>query len=639
MAEKSVIGQISIFDYLDVPALAPVNVKKAPKRGADSQACLDYLKKGEYLTSLAREAFEKRLSLHSLGELDERLCRLNLSKADSLEKTVSKIAQVMIRPMLTAIGDFESDDNYALLKSSIDYDFDIAPIDMGGNEGQLPAVKMLRYLYRKSSDVIRLTLREDGYPDLVVYGYKGFSHQGKKCRNSLLKDGTCVSDIAVILARLLCYTKFMRAMEDDALRNVIVNTIKDLELLSFDDIFRRGNNVPSRYSGMSVTELLTDSRTRAHVTLPARKIDRVSDAYVDYFFDRASLSKDDFLSSANCSDRDTCILNNESWDAGKRPFRYILTKYMGWSMFIDEPEDAWDHGLGRIRYNDVLYRIEEMHMDNEKIPSAWALPFGFGNGFDHFVDLVVAPCIHAVCAHDLKVSKEKSSFLKKAVEHARAYQDKKNIPERIVKEMMDSSFNKYFGYVEFDPSCDTEKIALIAEEFGSFHDAYLGKLDTGSVFLRFRRLGNHRAGGVYYPSVKCICVDLQNPDSMMHEYGHCIDHIEGKGCMLSESKDFYGVYKTYVKELDDRLWAEGRLNELKQSKAKYNYDYYVKPTEVFARCFEMYVVHTLGFASSICKRDMDESFAYPATEKLMEKIDPYFKELFSHYNNDADIAA
>ena len=62
--------------------------------------------------------------------------------------------------------------------------------------------------------------------------------------------------------------------------------------------------------------------------------------------------------------------------------------------------------------------------------------------------------------------------------------------------------------------------------------------------------------------------------------------------------------------------------------SKYNYEYYTMPTEVFARCGEMYLIRTLKIKNSLVKMDGGLDYVYPDNAELMECINKYFGEVF-----------
>lgn len=225
---------------------------------------------------------------------------------------------------------------------------------------------------------------------------------------------------------------------------------------------------------------------------------------------------------------------------------------------------------------------------------------------------------------DYDMEKEASKMDKElSREHAKSFQTKRNIPYKTVRAMSRSDFNDYFGYVEFDEECDHSLMRELCMEYKAFCNA-LGIGKYPEVSLRFRKLGNHKASGLYYPSLKCLCVDVRSPESMAHEVGHMLDYHFGS---LSTKYSFQKIYDKYENLLKDyqQKSSEEEQKVLKGS-SKYNLKYYLQPTEVFARCFEMYVVRTRNIDNSLCRPG---GFAYPEDETLLALIGEYFNELFS----------
>ena len=111
---------------------------------------------------------------------------------------------------------------------------------------------------------------------------------------------------------------------------------------------------------------------------------------------------------------------------------------------------------------------------------------------------------------------------------------------------------------------------------------------------------------------------------MAHEVGHMIDYHNGS---LSKKYSFQKIYDRYEYLLKEyqKKGSETEKKVLKGS-SKYNLKYYLQPTEVFARCFEMYVVRTRNIDNSLCRPG---GFAYPEDEALMMLIKGYFDELFA----------
>lgn len=229
-----------------------------------------------------------------------------------------------------------------------------------------------------------------------------------------------------------------------------------------------------------------------------------------------------------------------------------------------------------------------------------------------------------------KDRKELNKELKELEQVGRAdvYQTKKNIPEKYKEAMQNSSFNETFGFVEIDAECDLNLIREIEREFLALkEDGFLKEQDCKSIAIRFRKLHRYRADGLYFPGLRCLCVDVRNPSTFVHEAFHLVDFERGN---LSMGYAFQPVRQEYERILRDGVNnAPGGLKKTLMGTSKYNLDYYLKPTEVFARCGEIYMTRIRGIKNSLCRPDA--GFAYPereGNEKLYELIAGYYPALF-----------
>lgn len=231
------------------------------------------------------------------------------------------------------------------------------------------------------------------------------------------------------------------------------------------------------------------------------------------------------------------------------------------------------------------------------------------------------------CKNEAKMEKELSG------DYAKSFQTKKNIPQKCIQAMSKSGFNEYFGYVEFDEECDLALMEELYREYRAFAKE-LGIQKYPEVSLRFRKLGNHKASGLYYYILKCLCVDVRSPGSMVHEVGHAIDYHLGH---ISAQYAFQGIYDRYEQLLTQYTKTDKSPQaEILKGKTKYNLQYYLMPTEVFARCFEMYVVRIRGIDNSLCKPEA--GFAYPEDEKLKELIKKFYDEILGEASKDEGAA-
>lgn len=232
--------------------------------------------------------------------------------------------------------------------------------------------------------------------------------------------------------------------------------------------------------------------------------------------------------------------------------------------------------------------------------------------------------------------KKRRSYLKDlASSAARVYETKKNISEKYIRAMKRSRFNEMFGYVEFDTDCELKLIAEIEKEFLGFCQEYFSNAFGDRSFMdhaiRFRKLGRHHAWGLYFPTLQCLCVDIRHPGSFIHEFLHMIDFASenpGSGYRtLSERHSFYEIRTRYEACLR-KFVKEEKTNPVAvqlMGNTKYNLDYYLEPTEIFARCGEIFFRRILNVSSSLLNECYD--FCYPTDPKLEEAITRYYQEL------------
>lgn len=177
-------------------------------------------------------------------------------------------------------------------------------------------------------------------------------------------------------------------------------------------------------------------------------------------------------------------------------------------------------------------------------------------------------------------------------------------------------------------------IKKMEELYKQFEDVckFVGLKMHDEVSLRFRKLGNHKASGLYYFFLKCLCVDVRCPSSFAHEMFHMIDYENGN---LSRKAGFYYVSELYKRAFEEEVQKDSVLSKQLGGKTKYNREYYLQSSEIFARCGEIYLTRICGFDNSVVKPDTDQcGFAYPSDELLEQKIKEYFNKLFNKRTNE-----
>jgi len=182
--------------------------------------------------------------------------------------------------------------------------------------------------------------------------------------------------------------------------------------------------------------------------------------------------------------------------------------------------------------------------------------------------------------------------------------------------MNNNKFLENFSYVELDSDTDLNKFKLVENEFLRIRRLFsMDKVEKAE--LRLRKLGKHRALGLYYPTLKCLCVDITSPSSFMHEFGHHLDYTSSSK-PLSLQYDFRNIIRGYTVRYDIQKGDDPYLSKKRS--------YFLTPTEIFARTFEMYLVNQ-GVSTSLLKDkdDMKINNGYPDMDnEFISLINSYY---------------
>lgn len=228
-----------------------------------------------------------------------------------------------------------------------------------------------------------------------------------------------------------------------------------------------------------------------------------------------------------------------------------------------------------------------------------------------------------------QLRKEMSEKLKgESSSYARSYETKKNIHKYIQEAMENNQFAKEgnnFKFVEIDNDVDLDLFKIIESEYQEIVSNGTLPVLPAPITLRFRKLGKlkagngSRVGGVYYPELKTLCVDISNESSFIHEYGHALDFEYAYNKEnLSKEKEFAPIVDAY-------------RNELKKHYSGADFTYFSMEEEVFARAFEIYLNNKLNTNGRLRKSEekLKESPEYSSFEGLENQIITYFKNIFS----------
>lgn len=642
--QQQIPGQVTLNDLLAELAQKAQQVTKktvtefASAKERVMESAEDYLQKGERLTSLAREKFERVLKTYAFGKTEQELYSIDIPSIGRSEKFVADIAKKVVRPLLRQMQTFAPDEPAMQeLDALIEIPFTLKGYkDFNDAEKGTTACYVLTHHDKKTADVVCLSIYEKGWRKIDLYGYRCYKHSSRKTKNSMFtRDHSLVCDVAQVLSYLICLTMFDRALRDEEVRPIFQEKWEAhnswISGIDVDEFKCRGSREHLKACMDKIIEAVTTNPGK--IQLPCMRWLRPQDASVKLFQELTGIEDVEILDIEQRRAMDRNKVN-------ENPGYLVIDHHLDAFLYHLDPLRAYDADI-EISYNRLLQRrpSAEDPKCTENIPDAWGLPSLYKPQYEDLWPLVYI-ALEALWEKKSAAAKTAAylhSLAGKGKDHAKSWQTKKNIPAKVVTAMQASEFNSYFGYVEFDEDVDLSKAGEIADEFIAFKETYLPGFCAEEVTLRFRRLGNHKASGLYYPNIGCLCVDINNPSSFIHEYGHCIDREAQEGSTaLSDKPEFHTVYSKYRRLLIDNADKEVGLKKRLNGKSKYNLDYYLLHTESFARCFEMYVTRTLGMSNSICKPVEEDSFAYPNDEKLMELIDGYFGQLFMTLNGQAE---
>lgn len=233
--------------------------------------------------------------------------------------------------------------------------------------------------------------------------------------------------------------------------------------------------------------------------------------------------------------------------------------------------------------------------------------------------------------HDVKEERRISS------DYARSYETKKNIPLKVQEEMKKSKFLSHFGYVEYDELVDLEKVKVIEKEWQEVNKVINFPVAKNHS-LRFRRLGKHKASGLYFYNQRAVCIDIKSPSSFIHEILHMIDYTTLPDTTLSSLFNFRPIierYREITNEKIKKLDADDPYKTTWNGGSKFNKEYYQSAKEVFARCGEIYIKEILGIDNSLI--NISNPVIYPTDDELlMELIKNYYPTVIEVNNKNKD---
>lgn len=566
----------------------------------------NYLSKETRLSTLAREKYDRVIHKIELSQAEEKLYTYVPKKEDNLADIVSRISKSFTRPLLRSMQYFS--DEYAnmlfsLVKSaSLDISIsDEVPKDVVGR-----LFSFMQKSIQPEDTPLCVTVTEEGYPPFCVYGMKNTTHP-KRTKNVCFKDAVHFADLADLFSYLIVFAQVksvLSSFNDEPVHSSLSHAYTQ-EIVRYRDWFVENG---CKVSCESKDEVKTTSFTDV-VALPILYPFMEQNAFLDKFF-----QDNPFL----------CCVKSDRGDVQSRPNSYVDIRSRYWESFpfcflLDSP----------ISYHALLRR-KDNHF--------WVLPISSSSRKNYLEPkhLSLWASLYRLLAEEKNDIRESYVYFKDLDRtYAKSFMLKKNISDKVVKAMEASLFNRYFGFVEFDTDTDLEKVEEIAREFMALKETHLSGVNSSENAIRFRKLGNHKALGLYYPSIGCLCVDIHSPESLVHEYGHLIDYTNG---CLSHSYEFSAIRNYYKMSLHSFMESDAAFKGVMNGSSKYNLSYYLKPTEIFARSFELYIAKCKGVTNSIVRQAFPEGI-YPQDDGFLKLVSEYFDDLLGRLNGSPNLVS
>ena len=206
-------------------------------------------------------------------------------------------------------------------------------------------------------------------------------------------------------------------------------------------------------------------------------------------------------------------------------------------------------------------------------------------------------------------------------------QPKKNIKPSHRKRMADNEFLALFNEVEIDDCFDLKYFTLAEVDFEHVYKKLNlhRKQFKKHLTFRVRKIKSRYIIGRYFYTKQTIIVaaNARGMSAFIHELGHLIDYEwRGDGKMLSKQEFFKPLAEAYTANFK-------ALRRVGQRPS-----YFLDPSEIFARCFELYVVRKFGGLTITAPYDNytleGNKAVYPMhNEEVLKLIDYYFDSLFT----------
>ncbi|MCW3793918.1 hypothetical protein OM416_20195 [Paenibacillus sp. LS1] len=260
---------------------------------------------------------------------------------------------------------------------------------------------------------------------------------------------------------------------------------------------------------------------------------------------------------------------------------------------------------------DTTFTLEDFDGSNTEVPLSKAVK-----------NLVIPRLIKTMS----NIREKTKQIMNEHSSYAKAFQMKKNISPATLSMMQENQFRWMYGEVELDNDVDLQKFQTLEMEFTELR-TQLGLKQALDHSFRIRKLGRHKAAGLYYPYYKATVIDIDGPSSYAHELGHQLDHTILPGQVLSETINFDPIISMYEHLVEDNVTKLPNNNEFKVKWEKKR-SYYFYPSEIFARSFELFLSKSMEISSSFLKKEYT-SPEYPLDQDFLNLIQPYFEAMLA----------
>lgn len=617
--KKSILSfmENAIFDYLSADEVEMLCFAKAEPILSDTEVSLEcvetetmastieerncveeegevnYLCREERILTLAKEKLKKLESCYALSDFEELL--LSYIHDDS-KKSLYKDLGNAFRNILKNADDSTLVELSAYL--SIPGKYHLLVEEVEDEDEKSYAYGYISQTYcRTRPSLFRITFYEVGYLPIVVYGSYLKSNTARGKRGLIWRGSYGVRthcDLGLFLTNILTFKIGLEQLMRSSNELLIQSAVKKIS--KPDELFALLNGKECYNKELYNNQIVLSAEIMSNPFLRDR---------VESF-----LKTLPFVEVVDMAARDYRKMEALHTEGIVKKIPFLFTKSNLYT-FMDNSGIYFPNALWDLCY--IHNYLSEHTWGYFPLIHWWDLPEIFKTALSDFLHKK-----EEVRVYIKEIRNTSSSY-------AKSYDTKKNIPKKIEKEMQQSILNKYFGFVEFDELCDIEKVRELAKECIALLDNFFSfiKKDTVNNSIRFRRLGKHRATGLYYPGLQCLCVDVGNPDAFVHELGHLIDYTE----QFSLKNDFSDIKRMYCNHID------GLSEEVtKTFTKKYGASYYKNPTEIYARSFELYVKERLGVSNSLVKTEYGA--VYPDNALFLEKVFKYFDALFASLRNN-----